>query len=88
MGVDPSLVRFFYGEMFRQRGNEGDRELAIAAYRHAIEGGGAPSAAYKNLGYLLLKDGDKKAAQKYFRTYLDVEPEASDRAMIEFYLEE
>lgn len=88
MGVNPSLVRFFYGEMFRQRGTEGDRELAIAAYRHSIEGGDAPPAAYKNLGYLLLKDGDKVAAQEYFRTYLDVEPEASDREMIEFYLEE
>ena len=28
------------------------------------------------------------AARDAFRTYLEVNPEASDRAMIEFYLEE
>jgi len=88
IGVEPSLVRYFYGEMFRQRGEDGDNELAIAAYRHSIEGGMAPPEAYKNLGYLLLKKGDTVAAQENFQTYLEVNPDASDRAMIEFYLEE
>lgn len=88
IGVEPSLVRYFYGEMFRQRGEEGDAELAIAAYRHSIEGGTPPPKAYSNLGYLLLKQGDIDAAKDSFRTYLEVDPEASDRAMIEFYLEE
>ena len=88
IGVEPSLVRYFYGEMFRQRSDEGDAELAIAAYRHSIEGGKPPPEAYKQLGYLLLKKGDTTAAQESFRTYLEINPEASDRAMIEFYLEE
>ena len=88
VGVEPSLVRYFYGEMFRQRGEEGDAELAVAAYRHSIEGGSPPSKAYSNLGYLLLKQGDTDAARDSFRTYLEVDPDASDRAMIEFYLEE
>ncbi len=88
IGVEPSLVRYFYGEMFRQRGEEGDADLAIAAYRHSIEGGMAPPEAYKQLGYLLLKKDETAAAQDSFRTYLEVNPEASDRAMIEFYLEE
>jgi len=88
MGVNPSLVRFFYGEMFRQRGEDGDRELAKSAYRHSIEGADAPPEAYKNLGYLLLKDGDIDAAKDNFRMYLELHPDASDRAMIEFYLEE
>lgn len=88
IGVEPSLVRYFYGEMFRQRGNEGDAELAIAAYRYSIEGGAPPPKAYSNLGYLLLKQGDVSGAQENFRTYLDIDPEADDRAMIEFYLEE
>jgi predicted Zn-dependent protease len=88
IGVEPSLVRYFYGEMFRQRGEEGDADLAIAAYRHSIEGGIPPPKAYSNLGYLLLKQGDIDAARDSFRTYLEVDPEASDRAMIEFYLEE
>ena len=88
IGVEPSLVRFFYGEMFRQRGEEGDKELAMAAYRHSIEGGKPPPEAYKNLGYLHLKTGDVAAAQESFTQYLAIDPEATDRAMIEFYLEE
>lgn len=88
MGVEPSLVRYFYGEMFRQRNGQGDEQRAIDAYRHSIEGGAAPAAAYRNLGYLLLKKDDLAEAQRHFRTYLELAPDASDRQMIEFYLEE
>lgn len=87
MGVEPSLVRYFYGEMFRQRGGDGDNELAISAYLHSIEGGKAPAEAYSNLGYLYLKTGDLVSARKYFAEYLAIRPDASDRKMIEFYLE-
>lgn len=88
IGVSPSLVRFFYGEMFRQRGREGDRERARDAYLHAIELGDAPADTYSNLGYLYLKARDTENAKKYFRQYLEIAPDASDRAMIEFYIEE
>ncbi len=88
MGIEPSLIRFFYGEMFRQRGQEGDSQRAMDAYRHSIEGGAAPAEAYKNLGYLHLKQKQTAEAQAQFRKYLELRPEASDRAMIEFYLEE
>jgi predicted Zn-dependent protease len=86
IGIEPSLVRYFYGEMFRQRGAEGDTELAMAAYRHSIEGGAAPPEAYKNLGYLYLKADNVESAKESFLAYLELEPEATDRAMIEFYL--
>jgi len=88
IGVEPSLVNYFFGEMYRQRGDDGDQELAMAAYTKSIEGGKAPAEAYKNLGYLLLKAKENKRAQSRFRQYLDIRPEASDRAMIEFYLTE
>ena len=88
MGVDPGIIYYFYGEMFRQRADEGDRQLAMSAYRHSIETGNAPSDAYRNLGYLHVKEKDMDAARKQFRAFLEREPEASDRAMIEFYLKE
>lgn len=88
LGVERSVVYYFYGEMFRQRGEEGDRQHAMDAYRHSIEAGTAPADAYKNLGYLHLKSGDTVAAQLQFRKYLEIDPAADDRAMIEFYLEE
>jgi predicted Zn-dependent protease len=88
LGIEPSLVRYFYGEMFRQRGADGDADLAMAAYRHSIEGGAAPPEAYKNLGYLYLKTDNVESARASFREYLQQNPAASDRAMIEFYLED
>jgi len=40
------------------------------------------------MGYLQLKEKDMDAARKSFRRFLELEPEASDRAMIEFYLKD
>jgi predicted Zn-dependent protease len=86
IGINESLVHFFHGEMYRQRGQEGDRELAAASYLKSIELGSPPPEAYKNLGYLSLKDKDMARAREHFRKYLELDPDASDRAMIEFYL--
>ena len=88
MGVTPGVLHFFHGEMYRQRGGEGDAELAINAYEMATEQEIVPPEAWKNLGYLYLKQKDLPKAQANFRQYLEAAPQASDRAMIEFYLEE
>jgi uncharacterized protein HemY len=74
--------------MYRQRGNDGDQELALAAYTKSAESETAPPEAHKNLGYLYLKGGNLARAQDSFRQYLELQPGATDRAMIEYYLEE
>ena len=88
IGVEPGVIYYFYGEMFRQRNGEGDRQNAMSAYRHSIETGNAPADAYRNLGYLSVKEKDMASARDYFKAFLEAEPDASDRAMIEFYLAE
>jgi len=88
IGVEPGLVNYFFGEMYRQRGDVGDRDLAMAAYTKSIESGRAPAEAYKHLAYLHIKSKEIDHAQTRFRQYLDIRPDASDRAMIEFYLTE
>lgn len=88
IGVEPGILYFFHGEMFRQRNEPGDIQLAMDAYKLSAEQEAAPAAAYKNLGYLYLKTDDLPSAQDNFRKYLEADPEASDRAMIEFYLQE
>jgi Zn-dependent protease with chaperone function len=88
MGIEEGLVHYFHGEMYRQRDKEGDRELAMDAYMKSIALGSPPPEAYKNLGYLCLKQDDNTQARAYFHKYLESKPDASDRAMIEFYLEE
>lgn len=88
IGVREQLVHFFHGEMFRQRDEEGDLEFAIEAYSRAVKGEFPVSEAYLNLGYIYLKQDNLPQGQYNFRKYLELEPDADDRAMIEFYLEE
>ncbi len=88
IGVNESPVDFFYGEMYRQRDQVGDKEKAKNAYSRAIEGADPPPLAYRNLGYMNLKEGDTEQARHNFSQYLLLSPNATDREMIEFYLEE
>ncbi len=88
IGVNRGLVDFFYGEMYRQRGQAGDKEKAKNAYARAIERGDPPPLAYRNLGYLNLKEGDAEQARRNFSQYLLLSPDATDRKMIQFYLQE
>ena len=60
---------------------------AIRFQGHDITGN-APADAYRNLGYLHLKEKDIEGAKEYFTIFLEREPDATDRAMIEFYINE
>ena len=88
LGVTGSLIDYYLGEMYRQRGEEGDMERAAAAYRRAADGAPPNPEAHHQLGYLHMKAGDKAAARGSFETYLSLRPDSDDRAMIEFYLED
>ena len=88
IGVKPGLIYFFQGEMYRQRNSEGDLDLAEESYKLAIESDEPVADAYRNLGYLELKRGNSADAVEYFSHYLELKPDADDRAMIEFYLQE
>jgi predicted Zn-dependent protease len=86
---DSGLVRFYIGEVHRRRNAKGDPENAVAAYQQAIELGadhGTPAAAYRGLGIVAMKSGDKKTARDAFTQYLAAAPQAGDRAMVELYL--
>lgn len=88
IGVNPGLVDFFHGEMYRQRGARGDLELAQKSYERAIAAEVPLPDAFRNLGYVYLKQGSTELARTQFRLYLERKPDADDRAMIEFYLED
>ena len=72
----------------RDDDDEGDDALAKEAYRRATQGDTPVVEAYHKLGYLYLKEKNMEEASYNFRRYLELEPEADDRAMIEYYLEE
>jgi beta-barrel assembly-enhancing protease len=88
MGIDPALVEYFRGRTYLQRGDEGDAALAREALEKCIGTARAPAEAHRELGYLMLKAGDRAAARELFARYLDVAPDATDRSMIEFYLKQ
>ena len=88
IGVNASLVHFFQGELYRQRNEDGDPERALLEYQLAAEGEPPIPDAHLNLGYLYLKQGEFQLAKQQFARYLELKPDADDRAMVEFYLEE
>ena len=88
IGVEQNLIHFFSGEMYRQRKKEGDTKLAKEAYMHAVQGEKPLADAYLNLGYMYLKEKNLLQAKRNFTRYLELVPDADDRAMIEFYLQE
>ena len=88
IGVHPELVSYFRGEMYRQRGEKGDTDLAIAAFAKATSGEHMVPDAWHKLAYLYLGKGEKSLARDAFERFLELDPETDDRAMIEYYLEE
>lgn len=85
-GEDRGEIRFFQGEVYRLRDDEGDAEKAIEAYREAIADGQAPIEVHRSLGLVYWKAGQNDLARKSFETYLAAKPDASDRVMIEYYV--
>jgi predicted Zn-dependent protease len=86
--LDPSAARgpFLIGEVSRQRGGEDGAEAALAEYRRAIALDGAYPEAYRAIGLVLYKRGDKAAAREAFAKYLSLSPQATDHAYIEQYI--
>jgi predicted Zn-dependent protease len=86
--VSPAKVQFYRGELHRQRNQEDDQIIAREAYMASINSVEPHPGAYRELGYMNLKAGLKDAANENFRQYLAQKPDADDKLMIEFYLQE
>lgn len=84
---DPAELLYFRGELYRLKDAPGDRPRAIEAYRQALALPGAPPEAARALGMLSIKEGNKPLARESLLRYLAERPNASDRAMIESYLQ-
>jgi beta-barrel assembly-enhancing protease len=82
-GRDLGVYLFFQGEAYRLRRKDGDLKLARAAYEKAIIETDAPADAWRELGYLKSRDGDKAGARADLTTYLAKMPNASDRLLVE-----
>ena len=79
---------FFKGEIYRKRNEDGDLELAQTIYELAVRQPDVPVEAYRSLGLTAMKLKKMPLARRSFESYLEKRPEADDRQMIEFYLQQ
>jgi tetratricopeptide (TPR) repeat protein len=85
-GTAPGEVIYYRGELYRRRGKDGDEAIALGYYHEACESAGAPPEAFRSVGLIRWRRGEKEQAKEYFRRYLTILPEAGDHEMIKSYL--
>lgn len=83
-GFPPADVAFFKGELAKLQTN--NDALAIEQYKKSISFPVHPAAAYRELGYMLTKTRSPEA-KNYLEHYLAVAPNASDKDMVQYYIE-
>jgi predicted Zn-dependent protease len=84
---DPDL-HYFYGELYRARDEGGDLVRAREAYERSIAAGDAPAVAWRGLGLVLRKQGDRRRSSEALKVYLERSPNAPDRALLQAYVTE
>lgn len=81
-GSNMAELHYFQGELHRLRNEDGDRKLALAAYRKSLRSGKPPAEVHRAMGLMLLKENQRAQARKSFRKYLQRSPKADDAQMI------
>jgi predicted Zn-dependent protease len=83
--VAPSdaTAHFLLGEIARREATGPSVEVAVSAYRRAVELDAAHAEAWRGLGLALSKRGEHDGARVAFGRYLELAPDAPDRAHIE-----
>lgn len=82
----PGDILFAKGELHRKRGKGDDEMIALGYYHDSCETAGAPPEAYRMVGTIRWRRGEKDRAREFFRRYLHAKPDAGDREMISTYL--
>jgi predicted Zn-dependent protease len=86
-GKEDGELAYYTAEMYRLRDEKGDRERSRDALRRALARSDCPAEAHRSLGLVQRRLGARGDAQAAFRRYLELKPDAADRAMIATYLE-
>ena len=81
-------LTFYLAQAYRQRRGDGDAAKANALYHEATTHADAPAGAWRELGLDLRQHGQPAAAVEALKHYLELAPQANDRAFIEQYLAE
>lgn len=90
-GAPPDIagtLDYYLAQAYRQRHGEGDAANAGRLYREAVAQADAPAGVWRELGLDLRQAGQRAAAADALHHYLQLDPQADDRAFIEQYLVE
>jgi tetratricopeptide (TPR) repeat protein len=79
---------YLMGEIFRQRGREGDTEKALSYYRRATLTDPSYPEPHKAIGLIHYKDGHKALAKEFFEACLRLAPDSPDKAYIQGYIKQ
>jgi predicted Zn-dependent protease len=80
------VLRFYEGECYRIRGQEGDSALAAQAYAASVAFEDAPPEAFRAYGYAQLRGGQLEEGRRALQRYLEMSPNAPDAAMVRYTL--
>ena len=83
-----ATLDFYLAEALRHRGKGDDKTRASQLYAEAVVHADAPATAWRELGFDLRNAGKSPAAAAALHHYLQLSPQADDRAFIEKYLSE
>lgn len=87
-GIEPGLVRYYRGEAYRLRGQNGDHELALADYQTAAKASRPQPAVHRGMGLIYRQRGQREEAVRAFGRYLDLAPDSPDADFIRSYVTE
>lgn len=85
---EKGLYTFYLGEAHRRRGKGEDRQQSDALYAEAITEPGAPPEAWREHGLSLRAAGDGVGALAALQRYLQLAPNADDRAFVVGYIDQ
>nr|WP_241735809.1 M48 family metallopeptidase [Aquisalinus flavus] len=87
-GENLGVLYFRRGEAYRLRREEGDFDRALDNYRKAVLFDDVPAQGWMALGDALQRRGENAEARAAYGKYLELMPDAPERAIIEAWLEE
>jgi predicted Zn-dependent protease len=85
---DDAVAYYLMGEIFRQRGQESDADMALSYYSKAITIDPSYSEPHKAMGLIHYKEGHKALAKRFFESCLLLAPDAPDKAYIQGYIKQ
>jgi beta-barrel assembly-enhancing protease len=86
-GLD-AMLAFHWGEVYRLRGWEDDRQKALSTYARALAFAEAPVETHRSIGLVRRALGQRRGARFAFQRYLAVAPDAADQAIVQTYIAE